>query len=104
MNARANLITATLTLSLIVPAAASAARPQHPRRRVSARSSRPLHLHTLKANSSAIGLGAYNACGAYVHGGASQKVAKAIASAASSGRQSSRPRHAPRPAAPTTTA
>ena len=124
MNARTNLITAILTLSLIVPAAASAISAQHPlptRRcreaagRPAARAQgelrrdrarrvqrlgplRPRRLvaegrqgdhrgrdrprQVLKANASTLGLGAYSNWAAYVHGGSSQKVAKAITAAA----------------------
>jgi hypothetical protein len=78
VNARANLITALLTLSLIVPAAAGAqipdptAAPKQPK----------VQLYTLKASYSTVGARAYTNRGAYVHGGASTKVAKAITAAA----------------------
>ena len=78
MNARTFLVTATLTLSLIVPAAAGAQIPFD-----RATSKQPMaHRQILKANSSAIGVSAYNPWAAYVHGGASTKVAKAITAAA----------------------
>jgi hypothetical protein len=80
MNARSNLITALLTLSLIVPSAAGAVRGSIPADALPSKQSK-VHLHTLKANSSTVGLDAYNAS-PYVYGGASQKVAKAITAAA----------------------
>jgi hypothetical protein len=80
MNARTSLITATLTLALIAPAAASAGSRNIPWD--APRSKQTVsHQHTLKANSSAAGLSAYNAS-AYVYGGASPTVAKAITAAA----------------------
>ena len=78
MNARANLITAALTLALIGPAAAGASMRNIPADASLPKTQPPVHLHTLKADTSTIGLGANSNWAAYVHGGASQKVAKAI--------------------------
>jgi len=81
MNARTSLLTVTLTLSLIVPAAAGA---QIPRDSSSTVTQQPkVHRHTLAASSSAISGRAYNPWG-YVQGGASPKVAKAIMADANS--------------------
>src|SRR5262245_9041736 len=82
MNARSNLLTALLTLSLIVPAAAGAQIPGEPTTTTPKHSKVPAPLYTLKANSSTIGTSASNNWAAYVHGGASTKVAKAITAAA----------------------
>jgi hypothetical protein len=79
MNARSNLITALLTLSLIGPAVAGA---QIPDASPAAPKQPKIHLHTLKASYPAAGARAYTNWGAYVYGGASTKVAKAITSAA----------------------
>ena len=80
MNARANLITVTLALSLIGPAVAGA---QIPRASCpTSPSSRRSHLQTLKANSSTDRAQPSGNWAAYVHGGSSQKVAKAITAAA----------------------
>jgi hypothetical protein len=81
MNARASLVTATLALSLIVPSAASALRSNIPFEAPLTKQ-QTVQRHALKASSSTIGLGVYNNWAGYVHGGASQKVAKAIAAAA----------------------
>ena len=78
MNARANLITATLTLALIGPAAAGASMRNIPGDASLPKTQPAAHLHTLKATTSTSGLGTSGNWAAYVHGGASQKVAKAI--------------------------
>ena len=70
MNARANLITAALTLALIGPAAAGASSRNIPGDASLPKKQPAVHLHTLKANTSTTGTGAYNAQ-AYVYGGAS---------------------------------
>jgi hypothetical protein len=80
MNARSNLVTALLTLSLILPAAAGAQIPGEPTTNTSKQPK--VHLQILKAHSSTIGTTASNNWFAYVHGGASTKVAKAITAAA----------------------
>jgi hypothetical protein len=81
MNPRASLVTATITLALIVPTAASAGSRTIPWDAPLSKQT-ITHRHVLKAGSAAIGLGAYNNWAGYVHGGASQKVAKAITAAA----------------------
>ena len=78
MNARSNLITVALTLALIGPAAATAASRNIPGDASLPKKQPAVHLHTLKATTSTSGLGASGNWAAYVHGGASQKVAKAI--------------------------
>jgi hypothetical protein len=79
VNARTNLITVILALSLIGPATAGAGVRSIPWD--APLSKQPaVHLHTLKAKSAAT-LGTYNEW-AYVNGGASPKVAKAITAAA----------------------
>jgi hypothetical protein len=80
MNARTNLITAALTLALIGPAAAGASMRNIPADASLPTKQSAVHLHTLKANTSTTGKGAYNGQ-AYVYGGASTKVAKAITGA-----------------------
>jgi len=99
MNARTSLVTATLTLALIAPAAANAASLNVPCVSTSSScassSSKPAVSlrHLLKASpghreqrarsATAIRVGAYDAY-AYVHGGASQKLARAITAAGKS--------------------
>jgi hypothetical protein len=82
MNPRAFLVTATLTLSLIVPSAASALRYTIPPD-VSLSKQPAAHLNVLEARSSTLGVRAYKNWAAYVRGGASQEVSKAITAAAS---------------------
>jgi hypothetical protein len=79
MNARTALVTSALTVSLIVPSAASALRYNIP---AEAPLSKQSVVHVLEANSSTLGLRAYRSWAAYVPGGSSQKVAKAITAAA----------------------
>jgi hypothetical protein len=71
MNARTSLITASLTLALIVPTVAGAA---------GSGNSNSGHRQQPQSSGAAIKLSTYDAQ-AYVPGGASQKVAKAITSA-----------------------
>ena len=80
MNARANLITALLTLSLIGPAAAGAQIPSD--RGTSLFKQPKIHLYTVSASHSTIGGSASGNWAAYVHGGASKEVGKAIATRA----------------------
>ena len=83
MNARSNLITVLLALSLIGPTAAGASVRNIPWDAPLHQSSQAAsNLHTLKSKSPSVALGTYSNWGAYVHGGASQKVAKAITAAA----------------------
>ena len=80
MNARANLITALLTLSLIGPTVAGAQIPRDPNPTVAKQPK--VHLHTGAATYALIGASAGGNWAAYVHGGASKEVAKAIANRA----------------------
>jgi hypothetical protein len=80
MNARANLVTALLALSLIGPAAAGAQIPSDPGPTLVKQPK--VHLHTLSASYATLGASARGNWAAYVHGGASKEVAKAIAAAA----------------------
>ena len=80
MNARANLITALLTLSLIGPAAAGAQIPSDPG--LTFAKQPKVHLQIVSASYSTIGASASSNWAAYVHGGASKEVGTAITSAA----------------------
>src|SRR5262245_51192125 len=77
MNARANLITALLTLSLIGPAAAGAQIPSDPGPSLATQPT--VHLQILSASYSTTGGSVSGNWAAYVHGGASKEVGKAIA-------------------------